>query len=332
VQGLGALPPGDNGTHGIAGKLSPANVAPLDTAQYPFDVLANTTSLSFDLNGEQSVASWARIYADVNFTRNTSDSLQSAPRVDVSVPTTNAYNNLGFAVDVGYIFGREVQSALLPSPGAISDQKGLEAILGVEISLPRSWSLDISASHSREDDYIDVRALDYSLLAARLSGVDGQGNPVPANQQLNLFGNGTAQSPAALAGLVHGHLPGYFANNYYATTDSAQLTAEGWLLPAPGGRVRMLVSVCVAQAAGHVQRIVPCAVVQRSVRCARIPGGRDAGCGSKNSHVGDAVSSLFRSSQPARGSRNREKLHGRPGLDASGRAARACCYAQLQQN
>jgi iron complex outermembrane receptor protein len=238
VQGLGALPPGDNGTHGIAGQLSPANVAPLDPAQYPFDVLAQTTSLSFDLNGEQSVASWARIYADVNFTTNTSDSRQGAPRVEVDVPTTNAYNNLGFPVGVGYIFGREVQTGLLPSPDQISDQKALEAVLGIEMSLPRSWNLDISASHSREDDYVDVRALDYSLLAARVSGVDGQGNPVPVNQQLNLFGNGTAQSPAALAGLVHGDIPGFFSDDDYATTDSVLLTAEGRLLSVPGGRVQ----------------------------------------------------------------------------------------------
>jgi iron complex outermembrane receptor protein len=237
VQGLGALPPGDNGTHGIAGQLSPANVAPLDPAQYPFDVLAQTTSLSFDLNGEQSVASWARIYADVNFTTNTSDSRQGAPRVEAIVPTTNAYNNLGFPVEVGYIFGQEVESGLLPSPELISNQKALEAVLGIEMSLARSWKLDISASHSREDDYVDVRELDYSLLAARLSGVDGQGNPVSANQQLNLFGNGSAQSPAALAGLVHGDVPG-FSGDDYATTDSVLLTAEGSLLSVPGGRVR----------------------------------------------------------------------------------------------
>jgi iron complex outermembrane receptor protein len=238
VPGLGALSPGDNGTHGIAGQLSPANVvAPLDPAQYPFDVLAQTTSLSFDLNGEQSVASWARVYADVNFTANTSDSQQGAPRVEAIVPTTNAYNNLGFPVEVGYIFGQEVQSGLLPSPEQISDQKALEAVLGIEMSLPRNWKLDISASHSREDDYLDVRELDYALLAARLSGVDGQGNPVPANQQLNLFGNGTAQSPAALAGLVHGDIPG-FSGDDYATTDSVLLTAEGALLSVPGGRVR----------------------------------------------------------------------------------------------
>ena len=239
VQGLGALPPGDNGTHGIAGKLSPANVAPLDLAQYPFDVLANTTSLSFDLNGEQSIASWARLYADVNFTRNTSDSLQGAPYVDVDVPTTNAYNNLGFPVAVGYIFGREIQSGLLAPPEQICDQKALEVVLGVEISLPRSWSLDISASHSREDEHTDARILDYPLLSARSAGVDEQGNPVPTNQQLNLFGNGTAQNPAAVAGLVHGHIPGFFDNDDYATTDSVLLTAEGGLLSVPGGRVRM---------------------------------------------------------------------------------------------
>jgi iron complex outermembrane receptor protein len=240
VQGFGALPAGDDGTHGVAGKLSPANVAPLDGAQFPFDVVANTTSLSFDLNGEQSINSWARLYVDLTFARNTSDSLGGAPgTAGISVPVTNVYNNLGAPVEVGYVFGREVQSGLLPSPQIISNQKGLGAVLGLKIPLPRNWSLDISASHSREDAYLDARQLDTSLFAMRVSGVDEQGNPIPINQQLNLFGNGTAQSPAALAGLIHGHIPGYFADDDYATTDSALLTAEGWLLSIAGGQVRM---------------------------------------------------------------------------------------------
>jgi iron complex outermembrane receptor protein len=239
VQGLGALLPGDSGTQGIAGKLSPANVVPFDGATVPFDVVANTTSLSGDLNGEQSINSWARAYADVNFATNTSNSNGSAPGVIINVPATNAYNNLGVPVEVGYVFAREVQLGLMPAPENISNQKALQAVLGFQIFLPRNWNLDISANHSREDAYSDYEFLDTSLLLTRLSGVDDQGNPIPPDLQLNLFGNGTAQSPVALAGLIHGHVPGYFYNDNYATTDSALLTAEGSPLSVAGGQVRL---------------------------------------------------------------------------------------------
>lgn len=240
VFGLGSLPAGDNGTHGIAGKLSPGNVVPYDRAAYPFDLAARTTSLSFDLNAEQSLNSWARVYGEATFTRNTAESNYGPNFASfVTVPATNAYNDMGAPLTVGYVFGRETQFSLLPPNESTSNQKALGAVLGFKVALPKDWTLDISANHSREDAYFDRVAFDPALLAARLSGVDAQGNPIPANQQLNVFGNGTAQNPAALAGLMHGGMPGNFINDNYSVSDSGLLTAEGALWKLPGGDMRM---------------------------------------------------------------------------------------------
>jgi iron complex outermembrane recepter protein len=239
VLGLGSLPPGDNGTTGIAGKLSPANVIPYDPAAYNTDLTAGTKIYSFDLNVEQKLSSQVRAYGELSLSRNTSESISGPSYTFQPVPATNPYNNLGVPVLVGYVFGNEVKQGLLPAPMTISDQKALGGVLGVKISLPMDWTLDISANHSREDSSYNALTLDQTVLAERVSGVDANGNPIPANQQLNLFGNGTAQNPAALAGLMQWSLPGYVVTDNFSTSDSALFTAEGSLLTLPGGDVRL---------------------------------------------------------------------------------------------
>ena len=140
---------------------------------------------------------------------------------------------------MGYVFGNEVKQGLLSPPTDISDQKALGGVLGFKITLPKDWTLDISANHSREDASYNTLTLDQTILAERVSGVDANGNPLPANQQLNLFGNGTAQNPAALAGLMQWNLPGSAVTDNFSTSDSALLTAEGSLLTLPGGATRL---------------------------------------------------------------------------------------------
>jgi iron complex outermembrane recepter protein len=240
VQGLGSLPAGDNGTTGIAGKLSPANTVPLDLAQYATDLTTGTKTYSFDINIEQKLTDWVRAYGEVSVARNTSESIGGPGGAFFqTVPTTNIYNNLGVPVTVNYVFGNETRLGLLPPQAMISDQKNLGGVLGFKITLPQDWTLDISANHSREDASYNALAVDSTLLNERASGVDANGNPLPASQQLNLFGNGTAQNPAALAGLMKWGLPGEVATDNFSTSDSALLTAEGSLLTLPGGDLRL---------------------------------------------------------------------------------------------
>jgi len=240
VQGFGALPPGDNGTIGIAGKLSPANIVPYDPAASPADFLAGQKHYSIDINAEQNLSGWARAYGEFSFGKNTSEATDGADHAYfATVPATNRFNDLGQPVTVGYRFLNEVQQGLLPAQLTTSDQRALGGVLGVKITLPKDWTLDISANHSREDASFNLLRIDPTILAERLSGFDVNGNPIPANQQLNLFGNGTAQNPAALAGLMHWGIHGLYVNDNFSSSDSGLLTAEGSLLKLAGGDMRL---------------------------------------------------------------------------------------------
>ena len=112
-------------------------------------------------------------------------------------------------------------------------------VLGFKITLPKGWTVDISGNHSREDASFNLLTLDPTILAERASGLNANGSPIPANQQLNLFGNGTAQNPAALAGLMQWNIPGYSLSDNFSTSDSALLTAEGVLAKLPGGDIHL---------------------------------------------------------------------------------------------
>ena len=241
VQGLGALPPGDNGTNGIAGKLSPANVVPFNDAANVSDFLAGQKHYSIDINAEQNLTDWVRAYGEFSYGKNTSQATNGADHAAYfsTVPATNRFNDLGQPVTVGYVFLNEVQQGLLPAQQTTSDQRALGGVLGVKITLPKDWTLDISGNHSREDASFNSLRIDQTILAERLSGFDANGNPIPANQQLNLFGNGTAQNPAALAGLMRWGIPGFYINDNFSTSDSGLLTAEGSLLKLPGGDMRL---------------------------------------------------------------------------------------------
>lgn len=241
VVGLGSLPANDNGTGGIAGKLSPANIVPFDKASVPFDVLAGTSMLSFDLNAEQRLSSRVQAYGEVTYSNNTSHTDYGAAggSFPAVVPADNAYNNLGMPVTARYIFARETDDGLMPPGQSLSDQHALGAIVGLKISLPGDWTLDVSENHSREDTTYDESEIDPTLLAERLSGVNAQGQPVPASQQLNLFGNGTAQSAAAVANLVSWNVPGVAIPDNFSTEDDGQVTAQGAVAKLPGGALQL---------------------------------------------------------------------------------------------
>jgi iron complex outermembrane receptor protein len=242
VVGLGSLPAGNNGTNGIAGKLSPANVVPFDPAAYDHDLTSNTKDYSFDINMEQNLSGWVRAYGEFSLSHNTSEADKGpAAALFETVPTTNIYNNLGTPATVSYVFGNETREGLLSPQVSVSDQEAVGGVLGFRITLPKNWTVDISGNYSRENESYNALELDPTILGERLSGSTANGHPIPANQQLNLFGNGTAQNPAALAGLLQWNIPGYYINDDYTTSTSALLTTEGPLGKLPGGEIHLAV-------------------------------------------------------------------------------------------
>ncbi|HWC19257.1 MAG TPA: TonB-dependent receptor, partial [Terriglobales bacterium] len=242
VFSLGCLPPGDNGTNGVAAKLSPTNCVPYDLASNPYDVIAAQKTYSIDVNAEQSLSGWARAYAEFSFSKTSSDASNGAATEPfLTVPTTNRFNDLGTSPFVGYVFLNETRQGLLPGLETKTAQSAPAELIGVKFDLPKSWTLDVSFNHSREDTYFNSLRVDTDILNERVSGVDANGNPIPANQQLNVFGNGTAQNPAALNGLVHWDVGGYYIKDDYSTNDSGLVTAEGAVLHLPGGDARLAI-------------------------------------------------------------------------------------------
>ena len=107
------------------------------------------------------------------------------------------------------------------------------------------WSLDYSTTYGAEDAYFGFVAGNTELLNQRLAGVDANGNPLPMDEIINPFGDGSAQSPAAVAGLIElvtGDGPGG-ANTNTASQRGHLLTLDGGLFDLPGGRSQLALGV-----------------------------------------------------------------------------------------
>ncbi len=245
VAGLGSLPAGDDGTNGIAGKLSPSNTVPRDTAAtYKYqDFVADAQNLTFNVDIRQNISRKISLYANVTHSNNKS-SAQTGPPVIffVAVPPTNRFNDSGSTLSVNYTFDQEVNDGLL-RPGSISNsQSSTGGLLGFKADLPfKDWTADLSGSRSRDRDFYFTLRGDTALIAERAAGVDAQGSPLPAAEHLNLFGNGTAQDPAALDGLVAPGTGAFAEALQFANAQSVGLVAEGSLFTLPGGAVRLAV-------------------------------------------------------------------------------------------
>jgi iron complex outermembrane receptor protein len=247
ISDFGSLPANDDGTHGIAGKLSPANNVPFDPGLYSQYISGTPEARNFsiELNGEQRLTTHVRAYTDLTYSDNTSVALGGPAYTPsgyydgsgIDVPTTNRFNDTGATVtNVGYVFGNELLRGLIPAPSTVGDQKAYSGTLGLKFDLPfRDWTADVSGSRSYENSYYFLNDVNRTLLRARLTGVDAQGNPVPAAQQLNVFGNGTAQNPAAVAGLISNT----GSSTLTSTLDSGLASVEGSVLKLPGGAMRL---------------------------------------------------------------------------------------------
>ena len=241
VFGVGSLPASDPGTSGIAGKLSPANDVPWDPAVYPYDVLPESKSTSVYLHINQELTKRISAYADFTYTNHTSLA-QLGPIITLAeVPTTNVYNNLGRPVFVGYVFDKETEDGLLLPRRNLSDQYAFDAIVGTKVRLSRGWRLDVSLHDSRQTNNFDSDYLNPTLFAERVAGVNAQGQPLPAAQQLNLFGNGTAQNAAALAGLISWNTQGQFVPHFLGNVEDAEATVKGQVHGLPAGSARVAI-------------------------------------------------------------------------------------------
>ena len=238
---LGSLPAGDDGTGGVAARLSPANLTPLDSAQNGATAVSDSLTAYFQAShGLRDGA--VELYAELNYADSSSHTTGDSVAGVYTVPSTNPYNDVPpfppFVVTVGYVFDAETRAGLMPPRSNEGGQTNTTTTLGATAELPwGDWNLDFSTTFGAEDAYFGFVAPDTELLNQRLAGVDGNGNPLPIEQIINPFGDGSAQSPAAVEGLV-GVVTAAgpaAANTNTASQRGHLLTLDGGLFDLPGG-------------------------------------------------------------------------------------------------
>ena len=247
---LGALPQGDDGTSGVSSKLSPGNLVPWDGAALSAgEATSHSERLSGYLTVDQDFFAGAlNVFGEFSFDYSESRAHRGSPSYAGAVPATNPYNDIpphpAFATVVSYVFANEYAAGLLDPISNDSDQNNRRVTLGFRAELPfRDWIGEFSATRGKEESWYLYYELDDDLLAERIAGVDSAGNPLPIDQVINPFGDGTAQSPAAMAGLVQPFYGegGAHPNWNYSWQDDYNLSLDGSVFSLPGGEVRLAV-------------------------------------------------------------------------------------------
>ena len=242
---LGSLPAGDDGTQGVVDKLSPDNTVPYDYVALGPKATAKTESLTGHLStNHEFFDGRVKWFGELQYADNESDDHGVVSQYTVYPTAANPYNDIsqrfpGERVTVQFVFAAETEAGLLPNSSAESGQKNLTLTTGAEIELPfRDWVSSFSVSDGGEDSYVGLESINHNLIMARAAGVDAQGNPIPPAEIINPFGNGTAQNPSALEGVVvldSGEGSFVRPKTNKSDQNDYELTLDGTLFELPGG-------------------------------------------------------------------------------------------------
>jgi len=254
IAPLGSLPQGDDGTSGVFSKLSLDNQIPWDEpARNPQETASNDESLTGHLSVEHDFLDGAlNVFGEFTFGYSDSTSHRGSFYYVGAVPATNPYNDIPphpvFDTLVAYSFANEFAAGLLNPERNDSDQNNRRITLGLKAELPfRDWMGEFSASRGKEESWFEFHFVNRELLAERVAGVDASGNPLPMDQIINPFGDGSAQSPAAMEGLVTpasdgGSLGALYSSNWnFSRQDDYNLSLNGSVLDLPGGAMQLVV-------------------------------------------------------------------------------------------
>lgn len=249
IVSLGALPSGDDGANGVFAKLSPGNLVPWDSAALEAaESTSNSRRKSGHLTARHEILDGrAEVFGEFSFDYSQSWASGGSELFVGVVPATNPYNDIPphplLGTVVSYSFAAEVAAGIMDPRSNDSDQNSRNITLGLRYELPfRDWEGEFSATRGKEESWFLYYSINQDLLAERIAGVDSAGNPLPLEQVINPFGNGSAQSPAAVGDLVQpliGIEGPANANWNTSRQDDYLLSLNGSLLSLPGGDMQL---------------------------------------------------------------------------------------------
>jgi outer membrane receptor protein involved in Fe transport len=225
---IAAIPHGQDGTQLTAGQLVPGAANYTDNVTNN-DILPKQIMRSAFVSTSYKVTEQWEISADGRYSSRDFRFTYPVPPGDFLVPATNAFNHLGGPVLVAYDFSRDFGPVL--DTGPTKSYFGSAAVKGV---LPKGWQINLAGAYAKASaEYFDANfTLNYTAIDAALASSD------PATA-LNLFGDGSHTSPAALAALRAQNVT-YDDLNVF-TTASANVIADGPILNWRAGVIRLAV-------------------------------------------------------------------------------------------
>ena len=225
---LAAIPHGQDGTQLTAAQLIPGAVNHSNVV-IDNDILPQQTMRSAFVSGSHQIADQCELSVDGQYSSRTFKSTFPQLANDVLVPATNAFNHLGVPVLVAYDFTPDIGPVV--DSGPTTTFVVSPAVKGV---LSGGWQLNLSGSYSKSTTEF-VEANNLNDPAALVPGL----NSSDATTALNLFGDGSHSSAAALANL-RSQIATFDGLNLF-TTASASVIADGPLVNAPAGAIRLAV-------------------------------------------------------------------------------------------
>lgn len=232
-QPLGGVDSTRDGTVPVTlADISMANLVPYDSVpKHLTDERESTTAF---LSIEQSLSESLDSYLEFNYASYESYAERGGIFArNAPVPPSNAFNNTGVPLLAGYRFQTEAENGLIEPSTNQSATDSYGVVLGVIAELPfRNWQVDSFVKYAEEESWI--RAFDgpnATELAARLA----DSNPATA---LNLFGDGSQQTEAAVANLfeVSTH-PWSLPTSDTNDTTQYSISANGDILSLPWGNI-----------------------------------------------------------------------------------------------
>lgn len=230
---LGGVEPSRDGSVPVTlADISMANLAPYDSVpRHLTDERESTTAF---LSIEQSLGQSIDGYLEFNYASYESYAERGGIFArNALVPPSNAFNNTGVPLIAGYRFQTETENGLIEPSTNQSATDSYGVVLGAMAELPfRNWQIDTFVKYAEEEAW--VRAFDgpnLTELAARLA----DSNPATA---LNLFGDGSQQTEAAVANLfeVSTH-PWSLPTSDTNDTTQYSISANGDLFSLPWGDI-----------------------------------------------------------------------------------------------